>query len=546
MKLQDKHVPLWLIVLLAFGLWMPAYITRALWEPDEARYAYVAQEMRDTGSWAVPQRSGEHYAHKPPLMFWMTNAASLLTGGRINRVSARLPSFLGGILTLWAMTRLLDLWHTRRSAWLSLGILGTAFLFWQTVGTGQIDALLTGLEMTALVTLFAYNRDGALWRPAAAYALMGLAVLAKGPVGFLVPILVYIATTVAGDGVRPLKRWHWAWGPLLTLAFPAAWLAWAWLSGAPESYFNEVLWKQNVARAGGELGHRQGFHYQLWHFPLDFLPWTLLLPAAFIALGRTPDGRVLRRRLTAWAATVILFFSIPSSKRHIYILAAYPAAAMLVAAAWERIEGRAARWGAVAMATLFLLLGGAQLVAAAAPRLPIAGGWLVPGGIATLAGGIYLTRALTRTAGFSPEWFGAIAGTLAAQLLCVSLFVFPAMNAVKTPHALARAAQSELPTGANLLIYRVNGEILAWYCNARGKRIDDMPAMVAEMGRQRTGMAVFPQREWESDAHAVLSPLEGRSFSMGSKSFVWVAFRDLTAADIDGFRARLQAARPAP
>ncbi len=51
-----------LIILFAAALWIPGYLRRDLWQPDEARYAYVAQEMRAGNHWFVPHRHGQTYA----------------------------------------------------------------------------------------------------------------------------------------------------------------------------------------------------------------------------------------------------------------------------------------------------------------------------------------------------------------------------------------------------------------------------------------------------------------------------------------------------
>jgi 4-amino-4-deoxy-L-arabinose transferase-like glycosyltransferase len=55
---------------LALVLFLPALGERALWNPDEGRYAEVAREMRVLGEWALPHLNGEVYAQKPPLLFW--------------------------------------------------------------------------------------------------------------------------------------------------------------------------------------------------------------------------------------------------------------------------------------------------------------------------------------------------------------------------------------------------------------------------------------------------------------------------------------------
>ena len=328
------------ILLLGVALWGGEYARRGLWEPDEARCAYVAGEMSRTGQWAVPHRHGEPYAHKPPLMYWLINLGSLAAGGRITRVTARLPSLLGATLSLWCTARLAGRWWGPAAAWRSALILASTYLFWHEGGMGRMDALLCGLEMGALCCLFESHDARPFRRRAGAYALMGLAVLAKGPVGFLVPAGVYAAGTWAAGEGRRLRSWHWLWGPLVTLTFPAAWLIWARLAGAPGAYFREILYSQNVERAAGAWGHVQSPLYFLWHFPLDFLPWTPLLPAAWAALRGRPDATPLRRRLLAWALVVIGVFSLSPSKRSVYILAAFPAGALLIAAAWEHLGAK--------------------------------------------------------------------------------------------------------------------------------------------------------------------------------------------------------------
>ncbi|HUP43615.1 MAG TPA: hypothetical protein VM599_10445, partial [Thermoanaerobaculia bacterium] len=60
---------------LAALLYLPGLGNHALWNPDEARYAEVAREMRLFGDWLVPRLNGEVYAHKPPLLFWLIDLA---------------------------------------------------------------------------------------------------------------------------------------------------------------------------------------------------------------------------------------------------------------------------------------------------------------------------------------------------------------------------------------------------------------------------------------------------------------------------------------
>jgi 4-amino-4-deoxy-L-arabinose transferase-like glycosyltransferase len=508
---------LWHLLALAVLLWGGGYLARDLWEPDEARYAYVAREMRESGNYSMLTRHGEPYAHKPPLMFWLINLAAFAAGGHIGSVAARLPSLFGAVLALWATAALARRWAGEAAAWPAVAVLGTSYLFYFQGSMGQIDALLVGLQMTALGCLFRSDDEGRRWLPGAAYVLMGLAVLAKGPVGFIVPLGAYIAATAAaGEGAR-LKRWHFAWGPLVTLAFPAAWLLWASLAGAPESYIRELLFSQNVERAAGSYGHAQPFYYFIPHFIGEFMPWTLFLVPAWTALQEKP---LLRRRLAAWGLFVIVFFSVSASKRNLYILLAYPAAAILVGAAFDRFLRRD-RWAGMAAAGLAVLIGLGLVGAAFSPRVPFGALRLVPIGVVMFAAGAWLFGRI-RAEGPSRTRLLALAALFAGFEMYAGAVLLPALDPLKTPWELAEAAQTKLGRGDRLWLYRMNGEIHAYYAGIPGMRVDDPEELRRMAGRRgQGGMAVFEAKDWEALDPSIKAMFEGHPFRMGGKNLVW-------------------------
>lgn len=525
-RLKLNHPPGVLVFLfLAVVLWAGEYVRRDLWEPDEARYAYVADEMRAGNHWLVPHRNGEFYAHKPPLMFWLINLTSLAIHHPVGPVASRLPSLLGGLLALFAITRLAVLWYGTQTSWRIFWILPAVYLFWHQVGMGQIDALLCGLQMAALYCLFTDDSRRTCWRPALAYIFMGLAILAKGPVGLLVPLGVYITAHLAAGEGAALKRTHWIWGIPLSLAFPALWLLGVWLQGAPDGYFHELLFKQNVDRAAGELGHRQPFYYFFMYFPLDFMPWTLFLPALVAALWKRPTLSSADRRLIAWIGFVILFFTMSSSKRNLYTLLAFPAAALLIAAHWDEIKTLKRPWLLIPcwIATSLWILGG--IVCLAAPwikAIPFSGWALWPCGIILLGGGVWMMMQVRK----GDFHHGLLTGLCLVFLLCeaaVGSIVFPAINPLKTPQLLTTLTQ-RYPPEQRLLLYRINGEILALYAQRRGQRIDSPGELSAAMTEQKRGLAIFPAKQWNEISSTLTIPITATPFDMGSKQLVAVEF----------------------
>ena len=517
---------LWHLFLLGALLWGGEYLRRDLWNPDEARYAYVAREMAQGGHWLVPFRSGEYYAHKPPLLFWLINLASLATGLPIGRLAVRLPGFFAGILALWATARLAERWAGAKAAWPAALTLCTTYLFWHEIGFSRMDGPLLGWTTAALALLFLNDEHPSFWRPALAWFCMGLGILTKGPVGLLIPAGSYAAARFAAGEGRLLKKSHWIWGPPLALSLPALWLGLASWTGAPEGYLHELLFSQNLERAAGEYGHLKPWHYYFATLPGDFLPWTFCLPAAILILLRDPMRRPLLRRLGGWIGFVFVFFSLLTTKRNIYILGLFPAVAILVGSAWTELDSAEFRWARLARGAFLLLLsvaGPALLIAGFVSRLPIPGWVLWPAGLAASLGGIALWRESKRP---RPSRFFPLASMIfLAVQWAVGLFVYPAINPLKTPVELARAVQERLPTDRPLLIYQINGEILAYYSNRRGEVLRTPEELLSAMERERQGFVVFLKRDfdiWSADA----APLPGgpHEFRLGGKHIVWLEF----------------------
>lgn len=500
---------------------------RDLWEPDEARFALVSGEMHD-GHWLVPFRQGEFYSHKPPLMFWLTNLFSLLNGGEIGNIAPRLPSFLGAIMALWVATRLAAQWFSIRAAWFTLLILPSSYLFWNKGGFGQIDMLLCGLEMMALYFFFTSNHGPKpIARLAMAYLFMGLAVITKGPVGFLVPWGVYIASTLAAREPLAKPKSHWLWGPVITLAIPGLWLGLAWWQGAPEGFFHELLFKQSVGRVAGEFGgHQQPFYYFLYYFPMDFLPWTFLLPLAWVVLKKIPEAKPQRRKLLAWILFVVVFFSLSASKRNLYILLCYPAAAILLAASIEHWRGVGDRWLRASfwcLWSLSALLGGGMVIGSFSSKIPFNALTLLPGGLA-LSFGCWLALRFWKSNPQQPGWLVTLGTALLVTFASIGVLVYPAINDLKTPNELIEPAKRLLAPDDRLVLFRIQGEIFSLYAERKGVMLLSEKELITwlKTSTQSNQIIVCLEREISSLERLLDTRYEAVPFTTGSKRMIYV------------------------
>jgi 4-amino-4-deoxy-L-arabinose transferase-like glycosyltransferase len=320
---------------------------RNIWIPLEARYALVAREMLLAGHWILPHLGGEVYADKPPLLFWFIALISALGSG-VTEWSARLPTALAAISVCLVTWRLGVRLFSSTSGLLAALVLATSGGFFWSGRQALPDMLLTLWTTGACWAMWEWFTDKRRQAAIVTGVCMGLATLTKGPVGLLLPTLsalIYLTLR---------RQWLRVWGQdaLMCLgAFLGVTLTWfvpAVAQGGLE-YAQATLLHHSLERYVRAWEHTAPWYFYLGAFPAEFLPWTLFLPHALIAgvklhSHQERDGWWF---VLCWLVTILGFFSLSTGKRDIYILPAFPAAALLVGWIWCRWWNRACEAGAV-------------------------------------------------------------------------------------------------------------------------------------------------------------------------------------------------------
>lgn len=447
--------------------------------PDEPRYAQVAEEVRGMAhglrGLVVMHLGGEVYTQKPPLYYWL---AALLgaPGGHVGEWAARLPSALSGILLVGLVLRFGRRLLGGATAVLGAALLLTTWDFVHLARRAQLDVLLALFETLALAAFWSVDRGLARRGRglALAHGAMGLAVLTKGPVGFLVPVLVMGTFLGLERRLRELPRLLPPWALALSIGPGLAWIA-AATALAPEGFAGEAVGTNLIGRFFAGTSHARPIYYYLYTFPADFLPWTLLLPAVVWAArsrvfgdGAGEETRRAWRFLLAWFGASFVFFSLSSGKRGLYLFPAFPAATLLIADASLRwLEGRAAPprlLGAGAALFGALLAAAGVVVILASTGAPqaldlfhraevmeeIRRAWALSFGIAlvsvvigALAGWLVLVRVRAR----GPAFAGLLVAAAFAVHLAIRGLLFPAIEPIDSPRPIAAAAAAVTPEG---------------------------------------------------------------------------------------------------
>src|SRR3972149_5810927 len=165
---------------------------------------------------------------------------------------------------------------------------------------------------------------------------MAFATLAKGPVGFILPLMVSLVYLLVQKDWKAMKRMRLLTGMILCFVVVLSWYLPAVLKGG-QDFISETLLHNTIDRFAKGSSHVRPIYYYLANFPVDFLPWFVFLPGA-IVYGFSEEKKGISRGflfLFIWFAAIFLFFSFSKGKRAIYLLPLYPAASLLVGRLWD-------------------------------------------------------------------------------------------------------------------------------------------------------------------------------------------------------------------
>ena len=386
-----------LVVTLASLLCLP-WLTRPFHTRGEPREALVAQAMLATGNWISPPAYDGAVPSKPPFSHWLIAVASL-PGGEVTEATSRLPSALAVIVFSAAFFVFLAArLPVATATGVSLILLASSEWF-RSASTCRVDTLLATSMAGALLCLFSWWEREFRGVPWLAIVLVGCAALTKGPVGIVLPLGLFslFCWVRAGLTINALIPIVWRGLALVipVIAIVSVWYVLGYLERG-EAFIDKVRY-ENFERFTSSMAdepHKHSAFYLLGMLALGVLPWSLslalvvrptLLRKAKLNLSSAKGSRSWWQGLTplyqfSWivAVGIVVFFCIPSSKRSVYLLPAYPFIALLCERGLRQLEtrysgalhvlSRALVWG---VAVLILIAGVVYAVPVGAIKLDL-------------------------------------------------------------------------------------------------------------------------------------------------------------------------------
>ncbi len=509
-----------------------------LWDEDEPKNAACAREMLEAGNWLVPQFNYQLRTDKPILLYWFMSAAYGMFG--VTEFAARFWSAtfaVGTTLLTFGLGR--RLYGPRVGLWSGLALSG-CLMFAVSGRAATPDSLLIFCTTSAFYLFARFGGvDGAELRRggyAATFAAMGMAVLAKGPVGVVLPIAVlglFRLTDPRRGGIGGLARSPRRWFEAARSLRPATLLVVVGAIGLP--WYVAVGWKtggewlvgflgrHNLERFTGTLENHSG---SILYYPvailIGFFPWSCFVPWGLYRLVRrlrsaaappVADAPQVAagadRYVACWIGVYVVFFSLAGTKLPSYVLPCYPALALLVGRLLDEWlhEPRTVPRAILRLGLATPIVVGLGLMVG----LPIVTERWLPGeerlawlGLPLVLGGIVVLGLFERgRCRAVPPAFAAMAGVFVVAL------VGPAASCVSsrsTSAALVAAARLRAGPDVPLVAYRHYEPTLVFYAQGEVPTVGTIDRLRAEL-RRRPGAWIVTRDEFLPELEAAFTSL---------------------------------------
>lgn len=318
-----------------------------LWAADEQTYSQMAYYMTKTGDYLNPHGFGvlAIWAGKPPLLMWLMALSYQMFG--VTGFASRFAIPIFGALTLIFTYFLGKKLYNRIVGFLSVIILGTFSTFHLFSTRAMTDVpLLCMIVGSFYFFLLSKEKNTSHWYTLLSGVLFGLAFLTKQTGALLIPMIIVIYLILSQRSLKPLLTKQFGLFFAAALLVVSPWLIYMSLSYGFYFWDSYFLYSTFTRMNSAIEGHMHGYLYYFDYFASSEMPlWVALLPFAiglsvYFAFKRSkPD--VL---LVTWIVVVLTVFTAAQTKISYYILPAYPAFALVIAAMLYRIYRKIAKW----------------------------------------------------------------------------------------------------------------------------------------------------------------------------------------------------------
>ncbi len=254
-------------------------------DTTDARYASIAANMAIDDDWVVPyvhqERQMMSYWSKPPLSFWIQAGAIQLFG--FNEWAVRLPSLLWLSLMVAFTAWIAERWIGERYGGLTAVLTGGTTLVFVLASMTMTDQPLAAVLVGALIGFGLFFETLNPWWARIGFFFLGLSLLAKGPIGLMIPCASLGLFVLLSNQWGKLWKIPWGTGLLVMLLVATPW--YLLMEQRSPGFLNYFLLEENFNRLiSSNLVLRHGTAHETFRgvgllcFIVATVPWIFIFP----------------------------------------------------------------------------------------------------------------------------------------------------------------------------------------------------------------------------------------------------------------------------
>lgn len=350
--------------IIGFGIlfYIPFLGNVHLFDWDEINFAESAREMIESGDYLTVRINFEPFWQKPPLFIWMQVLSMKIFG--INEFAARFPNAVCGIITLLILFGIgRKIYDLKFSLLWILSYAGSILPFFY-FKFGIIDPwfnlfIFLGVYFVILLNQSQDDKQRLLFAIFAASAL-GLGILTKGPVAFLIWAITWVVYFIAKKGKFRLKFSEVAAFFLTLIVIGGTWFFILIINGHFNVIVDFIVYQIGLfSKASAKHVGFFGYHFVVLFFGV--FPASIFAINSFIRNpGDSPAQADFRKWMLYLFWVVIILFSIVKSKIvHYSSLCYFPLTFLSAHYLYHLLENRTdiRKWNVSALIAIAIVTG---------------------------------------------------------------------------------------------------------------------------------------------------------------------------------------------
>ncbi|CAN5201473.1 hypothetical protein BH09BAC5_BH09BAC5_04780 [soil metagenome] len=310
---------------------------------DAAQYATLSREMLHSKNWLEIYQGGEDYLDKPPLLFWLSAISFKIFG--VSNWAYKLPSFLFALLGIYSTIKAGTLLYDKKTGMLAGLMLTFSVGIFVMTNDIRTDTILLGATIFATWKILHYLKTKSRLSFVLGFAGIGIAMLAKGPLGFILPAAALSSEFLYKRQWKNFIRPEWLIGILITgiLLVPMCYGLYSQFDLHPEKVVNGhngvsglkfYFWTQSFGRITGgsdwgtKFDNGAGPFFFTHTFLWVFFPWSLLFVAGLfkniIVLIKSKFKAGYLHEMVSTGGFVLVFVALSASRyklpHYVYVL----------------------------------------------------------------------------------------------------------------------------------------------------------------------------------------------------------------------------------